>query len=67
MEYIALGHAKKVDFGICDIFNGPFFLAHHGIINKSSKTTKLGVVFDGGMLSKAKISINDVLLNGSVV
>lgn len=44
-----------------------FFSAHHEIMNESSITAKLRVVFDGRMLSKAKICIDDVLLNGPVV
>lgn len=35
-EYIALGHAKEVALGTCDIFNGPvYFLAHHEVLNES--------------------------------
>lgn len=67
-EYIALGHAKKVDISTYDIINGPvYFLPHHAVLNESSKTTKLRVVFNGSMKSKNRVSLNDVMLNGAVV
>lgn len=67
-EYISLGHAKIVNINIYDLVNGPaYFLAHHAVLNEFSKTTKLRVVFDGSMLSKSKVCLNDVLMNGPIV
>lgn len=67
-EYVTLGHAKKVNIGNYDVRNGPvYFLAHHAVINESSKTTKLRVVFDGSMKSRSSVALNDVMLNGPVV
>lgn len=67
-EYIALGHAKTVDVGSYDVQNGTvYFLAHHAVLNEASLTTKLRVVFDGSMKSRAGVSLNDVMLNGPVV
>lgn len=67
-EYIALGHAKKVDIDNYNIYDGPvYFLSHHLVTNESSKSSKFRVVFNGSMKSKNKISLNDVLLNGPIV
>lgn len=67
-QYVEMGHAKEVDINSYDVFNGvAYFLAHHAVFNVSSKTTKLRVVFDGGMKSKNGTSVNDVMLNGPVV
>lgn len=67
-EYMELGHAKKVDVSDYDIHNGPvYFLSHHAVLNPSSKTTKLRVVYNGSMKTKNKTSLNDVMLNGPIV
>lgn len=67
-EYLQLGHAKLVDISQYDLENDAvYFLPHHPVFNEGSKTTKLRVVFDGGMLTKNKISLNDLLMNGPTV
>lgn len=67
-DYIERGHAKLVDISQYDLENDlVYFLPHHPVFNEHSKTTKLRVVFDGGMLTQNKISLNDLLLNGPTV
>lgn len=67
-EYVQLGHAKYVDISEYKLEeDAVFFLPHHPVFNENSQTTGLRVVFDGSMRSLAKFSLNDVLLNGSVV
>lgn len=67
-EYIELGHAEVYDISKYDLHNDAvYFLPHHPVFNEQSKTTKMRPVFDGGMLTKNKISLNDVLLNGPIV
>ncbi|XP_063384617.1 uncharacterized protein LOC134670736 isoform X1 [Cydia fagiglandana] len=67
-EYVRLGHARYVNISEYNLEGeAVYFLAHHPIFNPSSKTSSLRVVFDGSMPTLAKISLNDVLLNGSVV
>lgn len=67
-EYISLGHAKIVELDKIDVQNDPiYFLAHHAVLNEESLTTKLRVVFDGSMKSRAGLSLNDVMLNGPIV
>ncbi|GFV82250.1 integrase catalytic domain-containing protein [Trichonephila clavipes] len=41
-----------------------YFLPHNGVINDSSSTTKLRVVFDGSFKSTKGNSLNDILLTG---
>lgn len=67
-QIIELGHGRYIDIAQYDFKNDPiYFLPHHGVINEKSKSTKLRVVFDGSMLTNKKVSLNDILLNGSVV
>ncbi|XP_061728642.1 uncharacterized protein LOC133533638 isoform X2 [Cydia pomonella] len=67
-EYVRLGHAKYVDISEYNLEGeAVYLLAHHPVFNPSSRTSSLRVVFDGSMPTLAKISLNDVLLNGPVV
>ncbi|ENN74467.1 hypothetical protein YQE_08946, partial [Dendroctonus ponderosae] len=53
-EYLKLNHAKIVDYNKDDLNNGSiYFMAHHPVIREDKNTTKLRVVFDGIMKSKA--------------
>lgn len=67
-EYVTLGHGKYVPLN-CSV-NNPvqrYFLPHHCIIRESKLTTKLRIVFDGGMQSSTGLSLNDVMLKGPTV
>ncbi|XP_048483040.1 uncharacterized protein LOC125488556 isoform X1 [Plutella xylostella] len=67
-EYVSLGHAKYVDIESYNLEEDPvYFLSHHPVINESSKTTRLRVVFDGSMQTDRNISLNDLMLNGPCV
>lgn len=67
-EYLKLGHAKIVDIDQYDVYNDSvYFLSHFAVLNDSSKTTKLRVVFNGSLKSKSNVSLNDVMLNGPPV
>lgn len=64
-EYISLGHmslAPKLPNNEID-----FFLPHHCVINETSISTKLRVVFDGSAKSSSGISLNDLQLVGPVL
>ncbi|KAH1021671.1 hypothetical protein HUJ04_011159, partial [Dendroctonus ponderosae] len=65
-EYEALGHMIRTNFETLQ--NKPtFFLPHHGVINNTSETTKLRVVFDGSSKSSTGYSLNDILMVGPTV
>ncbi|KAL0853130.1 hypothetical protein ABMA27_012894 [Loxostege sticticalis] len=67
-EFVKLGHAKEVDINQYNVYDDPvYFLAHHAVLNESSKTTKLRVVFGGNLKTKNGISLNDLMLNGKLV
>lgn len=67
-EYLKLGHAKIVDINSYDVYGAlVYFLSHHAVLNEDSITTLFRVVFNGSMLSKLGISLNDILLNGPVI
>jgi len=64
-KYESLGHMTQIDPNeVSDISPGIFYLPHHGVINESSLTTKLRVVFDGSCKSTPNISFNDLLKVG---
>ncbi|XP_011859104.1 PREDICTED: uncharacterized protein LOC105556616 [Vollenhovia emeryi] len=62
-EYVDLGHMSAVDGG--DVASNPIYLPHHGVIRKTSLTTKLRVVFDASARTTSGLSLNDTLLVGS--
>lgn len=47
--------------------NKLIFFAHHGVLNESSVTTKLRVVFDGSSKTTTVISLNNILKVGPTV
>ncbi|XP_076382764.1 uncharacterized protein LOC143260624 [Megalopta genalis] len=58
-EYLDLGHMSEVHAS-----RPGYYLPHHGVINMSSNTTKLRVVFDGSAVTSTGISLNDTLHTG---
>ncbi|XP_055623330.1 uncharacterized protein LOC129766759 [Toxorhynchites rutilus septentrionalis] len=65
-EYISLGHMVPVPDD--DEANSiRCYLPHHPVINQSSSTTKVRVVFDGSAKTSSGHSLNDALIVGPVV
>lgn len=61
-DYINKGHMHKAqDTGIP---GETYFLPHHAVINESSSTTKLRVVFDASAKTSTGVSLNDIMLTG---
>ncbi|XP_058817603.1 uncharacterized protein LOC131680903 [Topomyia yanbarensis] len=66
MEYLKLGHMKKVNVNEdCQI--NRVFLPHHPVVKESSTTTKVRVVFDASCKTATGISLNDGLVAGPVI
>lgn len=63
-EYLTLGHMSKSDN---QNDTTGFFLPHHGVIKKSSSTTRLRVVFDGSAKTASGYSLNDILMVGPTI
>lgn len=55
-EYLDLGHMTKIK----ETSSNDYFLPHHGVVRKSSLTTKLRVVFNGSAQSSSGWSVNDL-------
>lgn len=67
-EYENLGHMSLIKPNqINSLSSDIFYLPHHGVINESSETTKLRVVFDGSCKSSSGISLNDLLKVGPTI
>ncbi len=65
-EYIQLGHMTKIP--PAEISSpASLYLCHHGVVNDSSTTTKLRVVFDGSALTSTGVSINDAMFVGATL
>lgn len=62
-EYINLKHMIEIK-DTEDINTPNYYLPHHAVINESSQTTKLRVVFDGSSQSSNGQSLNNLLLPG---
>lgn len=59
-EYISLGHMSLVE-----TYSTPhYFLPHLGVFREHATSTKLRVVFDGGMKSSTGLSLNDLQMVG---
>lgn len=55
-KYKALGHMSETS----EVHDVLYFLSHHGVLNESSSTTKLRVVFNGSAPTDSSISFNDL-------
>lgn len=65
---MALGHGSFVNIDKYYLIKDPvLFLLHHIVIRLDKTTTKCRVVFDALMLTRLRRSLNDILLNGSVI
>jgi len=69
-EYIDLGHMSLVadnDSINDNDFQNIVYLPHHGVLKKSSTSTKLRVVFDASAKNSKGYSLNDALCIGPVL
>ncbi|XP_054723428.1 uncharacterized protein LOC129233424 [Uloborus diversus] len=64
-EYLDLGH-MEIDNTVCKE-NAHYCIPHHHVINESSSTTKLRVVFNASAKTTSGVSLNDTLMNGPKV
>ncbi|XP_025191756.1 uncharacterized protein LOC112592006 [Melanaphis sacchari] len=65
-EYERLGHMEKVNEDN-DLSGKTYYMPHSYVLNDSSRSTKLRVVFDGSCKSESGLSLNDVLLKGPIL
>lgn len=65
-EYIDLGHMTKVPSNH-QVPESSLYLCHHGVVNQSSSTTKLRVVFDGSAATSTGLSLNDCMFVGATL
>ena len=63
-EYLDLGHARLVPTPSLNVSTETYYLPMHGVVNASSTTTKLRVVFDASAKTSNALSLNDTLLTG---
>ncbi|XP_036142858.1 uncharacterized protein LOC118645585 [Monomorium pharaonis] len=63
-EYKSMGHMVAAN-NIEESSSAVFYLPHHGVIQESSSTTKLRVVFNGSSQSSSGLSINSILHAGA--
>lgn len=59
-EYEQLGHISRVSDEAHDL-EASYFLSHHGVLRKSSTTTRLRVVFNGSYKTTNGLSLNECL------
>ncbi|XP_054717268.1 uncharacterized protein LOC129226664 [Uloborus diversus] len=62
LEYLDLGH-MEIDNTVCKE-NAHYCIPHHHVINESSSTTKLRVVFNASAKTTSGVLLNDTLMNG---
>ncbi|GFQ81674.1 retrovirus-related Pol polyprotein from transposon 17.6, partial [Trichonephila clavata] len=63
-EYLSLGHMELILSIDSDVENQHYYIPHHFVINESSLTTKLRVVFDASAKTSSGVSLNDLLMSG---
>ncbi|GFV52717.1 integrase catalytic domain-containing protein [Trichonephila clavipes] len=63
--YELLQHMEEVKED-SDVENG-YYLAHHGVLRLSSKTSRLRVVFNASAKTSSGLSLNDLLCKGGVI
>ncbi|XP_071053586.1 uncharacterized protein [Onthophagus taurus] len=61
-EYLELKHMRKINCKTSADLH--YYLPHHGVINESSTTTRLRVVFDGSCSTTTGYSLNDLQIVG---
>lgn len=66
-EYQDLNHMTLIEKENLVTENPTYYLPHHAVVNESSITTKLRVVFDGSAKSDSGLSLNDILKVGPTV
>lgn len=63
-EYFSLGHMELVPNADHEKHTKHYYIPHHFVLNESSLTTKLRVVFDASAKTTTGISLNDTLMIG---
>ncbi|GBO22433.1 hypothetical protein AVEN_3858-1 [Araneus ventricosus] len=63
-EYLSFGPMEKVNVNSVDVKNEHFYIPHHHVIQESSLTTRLRVVFNASAKSSYGVSLNDILMIG---
>lgn len=63
--YETLGHMTKVN--VYPQNSLIYYLPHHGVINKTSTTTRLRVVFDASAKTTSNLSLNNILEVGPII
>lgn len=67
-EYRELGHMVEIPaHDATEVPGKTNFLCHHFVVNDSSTTTKLRVVFDGSASTSSGISLNETMLVGATL
>jgi hypothetical protein len=66
-EYVRLGHMAQLCEAELKKESPNFCMPHHGVLNETSSTTKLRVVFSGSEKSGNGVSLNNILMIGPKV
>lgn len=65
LEYENLQHMEEINAASRDKITAACYLPHHGVLRRSSATTKLRVVFNGSQRTSSGTSLNAQLLVGA--
>ncbi|XP_072389436.1 uncharacterized protein [Diabrotica undecimpunctata] len=63
-EYLQSGHMRAIDKGEQQL---AYYMPHHAVVRKTSKTTRVRVVLDVSMKSESGLSLNEVQCVGSTL